>query len=220
MKKVLTIIILLALGYLGFTWFQSSQVTSDIEIYEIQKVNKEKVSESNETQDPNTVMDGSYIVEKDATTLNWKGRTALKSHYGTVDLSEGDLAITNTNISGSITFNMSSISSEVGGGLDSHLKNEDFFDVEKYPVSTLVINKYESGKIFGDLTIKGITNSVELPVLLGVQADTMYINGEFTIDRTLWGIEYSSGSVFANLGDKAIYDDIELSIDLQAEKNA
>ena len=52
---------------------------------------------------------------------------------------------------------------------DGHLKSADFFDVEKYPVLTFKSNRVVKNKkgeitVSGDLTIHGVTRSVELEV--------------------------------------------------------
>ncbi len=53
--------------------------------------------------------------------------------------------------------------------LDAHLKDADFFDVEKFPTLTFKSTSIRSDggrdfKVTGDLTIRGVTNSVTLNV--------------------------------------------------------
>src|SRR3984957_13523237 len=53
--------------------------------------------------------------------------------------------------------------------LDDHLKNADFFDVEKFPTLTFISTKVRSTgarnyAVTGDLTIHGVTRSVTLTV--------------------------------------------------------
>ena len=53
---------------------------------------------------------------------------------------------------------------------DNHLRSADFFDVAKFPTMTFVATKVEAGtakdalKVTGNLTIKGVTKSVDLLV--------------------------------------------------------
>ena len=51
---------------------------------------------------------------------------------------------------------------------DAHLKSADFFDVEKHPVMTFVSKSVRKDgddyKVTGDLTIKGTTNPVTVPL--------------------------------------------------------
>jgi polyisoprenoid-binding protein YceI len=71
----------------------------------------------------------------------------------------------------------------------------------------------------GNLTIKGITKSVAIPVTISKTDALLTINSEkFTINRTQWNINYSSKSVFDDLKDKFINDDIELTLKISAKK--
>ncbi|PAF52179.1 YceI family protein [Helicobacter sp. 13S00477-4] len=43
---------------------------------------------------------------------------------------------------------------------DTHLKANDFFDLQKFPKGTFKMTKQEGDKLYGDLTIRGITKPV------------------------------------------------------------
>lgn len=45
-----------------------------------------------------------------------------------------------------------------------HIKSSDFFDVEKYPTSKLVVEKIDNGYLYGQLTIKNKTHDVTVPL--------------------------------------------------------
>ena len=45
---------------------------------------------------------------------------------------------------------------------DNHLRNADFFDVEKYPTLTFKTTGAKDGKLMGELTMVGVTRPVEL----------------------------------------------------------
>ncbi|HVL02604.1 MAG TPA: YceI family protein, partial [Dongiaceae bacterium] len=52
---------------------------------------------------------------------------------------------------------------------DKHLRGDDFFAVEKFPKATFVSTKAEkiddlTGRIYGNLTLKGVTKPVTLQV--------------------------------------------------------
>ena len=91
--------------------------------------------------------------------------------------------------------------------------------VDIYPTAEFEIANYSQGELQGDLTIKGITQPVSLPVSLSLGENTMRITGDVLVDRTLWGIEYRSDSVFSDLGDKAIDDNLEINIDILLKAN-
>jgi hypothetical protein len=56
-------------------------------------------------------------------------------------------------------------------------------------------------------------------VTISNDGDILYIKSDaFTINRTLWSINYGSKSIFDDLGDKFINDDMELKIMIMAKK--
>ena len=100
--------------------------------------------------------------------------------------------------------------------LEGHLKSDDFFGVAKHGTSALNITKVKStGKnsyqVKGDLTIKGISKSIDFQVSIYGNKATASLK----VDRTDFGIKYGSGSYFEDLQDKMIYDEFDLNIDLE-----
>ena len=97
----------------------------------------------------------------------------------------------------------------------NHIKSKDFFDVDKYPISTLIIKSItEAYTITADLTIMDQTNEISFPARVSTNNGKLHISADFEIDRTQWGITYGSGSFFENLGDKAIKDKIKYGLEL------
>lgn len=103
---------------------------------------------------------------------------------------------------------------------DKHLRAADFFEVEKYPTitfkSTKVVRNDAGYVATGDLTIKGVTKSVEIPFTLsGPIENPMYpvnvvgVEGGLTINRRDFNITYAPAAV---IGD-------QVKIDLQVEFN-
>lgn len=71
---------------------------------------------------------------------------------------------------------------------NSDLRNkEEWFNIEKYPTISFKSKKIEKAtkgyKAIGDLTIKGITKTVEIPFVFSSKASNGVFNGEFTIHR-------------------------------------
>ena len=100
--------------------------------------------------------------------------------------------------------------------LESHLKSEDFFSVDKHPKATLVIKKVNSHnnnsyELTGDLTIKDITHTVDFGLIIYKDR----VESKLTFDRSKYDIQFASGSFFENLGDNLILDEITLDITLQ-----
>ena len=107
------------------------------------------------------------------------------------------------------------------GKLTGHLKSDDFFGVEKFPVSSLVLTgvKKLSGDNYeftGNLTIKGITHPLTFTAMSVLKGNSLHSTGKITINRAKYDIRYGSGSFFQGLGDKMIYDDFTLEFNLVA----
>jgi polyisoprenoid-binding protein YceI len=167
-----------------------------------------------------------YKVDLTQSSITWEGKKFAGSHKGTVDLTSGNLDFNGKKLAGGgFVANMTTIKdADKNGGLEKHLKADDFFGVEKFPAANFVIKKVTGNgaavDITGDLTIKGVTQSVTFPATLAWNADkSVTATAEkITIDRTKFGIQFKSKSVFANIGDNFIYDDFTISVKLVAKK--
>jgi len=170
-----------------------------------------------------------YTVDLTKSTISWEGKKLVGGHTGTIDLTSGTLVFAGKKLtSGGFTANMNTIKTMDNGkpnaGLDKHLKADDFFGVEKNPASSFVIKKVVGNgatvNVTGDLTVKGVTNSITFPATLVWNADkTVSATAEkIEIDRTKYGIQYRSKSIFSDIGDKMIEDSFTLSVKLVAKK--
>lgn len=158
----------------------------------------------------------------------WLGKKVTGEHSGTIGIASGNLEFTKNQLSGgAFEIDMNSIANldieneEYKQKLEGHLKSDDFFGVEKFPASKLVIKKakLEAGNKYnvkGDITIKGITKSIEFPVEVKIDGSKATATATITIDRSEFEVKYGSGSFFDNLGDKMIYDDFTLEVTLFA----
>lgn len=163
-----------------------------------------------------------FIINPAKSTVNWSGKKIVGGlTEGTISIENGKLNFRNKMLnSGEIVMNTKSISSEKAPArLISHLKNEDFFDVEKYPTATFVITGVNGNVVRGKMTIKGITHD------LSFTADVTYGTKQVVakalkvrVNRTKYDVTYKSGSIFSGLGDGAIEDNFILDINLVAEK--
>ena len=85
------------------------------------------------------------------------------------------------------------------------------FDVENFDESRFVITETKKSgdthyELTGDLTIKGITQSVTFPADVYVKDGKLFGEAKMELDRTKWDIKYQSASFFSDLGDKVIDD--------------
>lgn len=81
---------------------------------------------------------------------------------------------------------------------DRHLRSKDFFFTEQYPVATLKITRVEpllagAYAAWGELTLRGVTQTVDLPVAVSRAGDgALTLEGETVIRRKAFGIVYDS----------------------------
>lgn len=182
-------------------------------------------NESNaaEVMTVNPLINGKLAINTQKSSIFWRGTMLFSfgEHYGNVNFKDGFVELDNDKIvGGSFTVDMTTIVNTDGDysqDLVDHLKNQDFFEVNKYPEATLEFKKFERvdknrQKIDADLTIKGITKRIEL---FNVDFDPSQkkINTKFKFDRTDFGITYSSKGV-AQVKDYAISDAIELEVEV------
>lgn len=168
-----------------------------------------------------------YKVDLEKSSITWVGKKLTGSHNGTIDLQSGSLLFDGKKLSGgNFAINMTSIKdADKSARLEGHLKADDFFGTDKFATSTFVIKKVAAASadqvnVTGDLTIKGVTNSITFPASIAWNADgSVTATAEKVIvDRTKFGIKYRSKGMFPDVGDKMIYDDFELSVKLVAKK--
>jgi polyisoprenoid-binding protein YceI len=166
------------------------------------------------------------------TKVSWAATKVTGKHNGTVQLKKAELQVEGDKIiSGSVDVDLNQIvclditDKESNSKLVGHLKSDDFFSVEKFPVSNLIIKKvkYDSKNTGnavaeGDLVIKGNTAPISFPLTSKIENGKLVATAKIVIDRTKYGIRYGSGKFFQNLGDKVIHDNFEITVDLVAQK--
>lgn len=165
-------------------------------------------------------------IDTSKSVIKWSADYAFyfNGHYGTIAFKEGYFIKTNKVITGGEfiidinTIKNLDIENEEGNeSLVDHLKNEDFFDVKKFPTSKLVITqvKYQDSthlKIYANLTIKGITIPIDFQAEVDYNKEQM--TTKFKIDRTRWNINYNSKEIEGKLKDGIISDAIGFEVKL------
>jgi polyisoprenoid-binding protein YceI len=107
---------------------------------------------------------------------------------------------------------------------DAHLRGEDFFAVDKYPTiafrSTSIAAKGgERFDVIGDLTIRGVTRQVAIPVdFLGTATDPwgnqkIAFEGELTLNRKDFGLNWNAA---IETGGFLVGDEVRVSLQIQA----
>jgi len=174
--------------------------------------------------------DGSYCLAPDRSVLEWIGRNLNNRHCGRIAFAGGELAIAGGMLTGgSMTLNMQSISNldlqDEGYRrmLVAHLRSEDFFAVDRYPLATISLKGWQqlagatpgnaNYTVSGELTIKDVTRTLFFPATVAPQEDgSIKAQAAFDLDRTLWNAGYGSGRLFERLGMHLVSDLITIEL--------
>lgn len=126
----------------------------------------------------------------------------------------------------SVDFTIQSTSIDTGNeNRDKHLRSGDFFDVEKFPTitfkSTSIAPKgKDSFEVTGDLTMRGVTKRVTLPVTFGgfmktQRGEKAGFEVETTLNRKDYGIVWNRA---LDEGGFMLSDDVKVTINLEMNK--
>lgn len=107
---------------------------------------------------------------------------------------------------------------------DAHLRSADFFAVDQFPAitfrSTRIVKKGENiFNVDGDLTIRGVSKAITVPVtFLGKAKDPwgnerLAFEAEYVIDRKAFGLNWN---VALETGGFLVGDEVKASISIQA----
>tara|TARA_B100000683_G_C12279214_1_gene469185 strand:+ start:97 stop:759 length:663 start_codon:yes stop_codon:yes gene_type:complete len=172
------------------------------------------------------IPDGMYMLTKVESVIIWTAKKLNGSgHTGTISTTNGKMKVVDGDIKGGImtidmnTFTCTDLEGEDKEGFDSHLKSEDFLDVEKYPTSEIKIVSVsqQKDKLISKIKLHMHGTTVEYETPIAIKAKNLddgtvayEISGELEINRTKHKINYGSGSFFDNLGDRAINDNVHI----------
>jgi len=178
-----------------------------------------------------------YMVGGNSSVV-WTGskRFVGGKHTGTLPIKNGRIEVADGQVvGGEMLLNIAGIvntdlEGEGKGKLEGHLKSADFFDVANHPNAKFEITGAEpltgvagvTHKVKGNLTLKGVSKSVEFNAKVAVAGDAVTASApQFVIDRTQWGISYGStdkDSVADDLKDKVISNDIGIALTIVARR--
>jgi len=174
---------------------------------------------------------GDYTAYSDSSSVLWEcGWLGGRSHNGDVAIKEGSVNIKNGGIvSADFLVNMNTIqcfdlkNDGKRNNLISHLKSDDFFDVENHQEARLMItsSKDLGGNNFlfsGSLTIKDITNPVQMKGKVQTTTEGYAADIKLVFDRSRYNVRYKSASFFSDLGDNIISDSVSLNAKIRLRK--
>ncbi len=108
---------------------------------------------------------------------------------------------------------------------DAHLQSGDFFEADTYPTITFQSTRVEKvsdtdWKVFGNLTLHGVTKEVMMEVEEGGEIKDPYgkqrrgFTAETTINRSDWGVTY--GNSVLEAGGVMVSDKVKITLDIAA----
>lgn len=169
---------------------------------------------------------GTWAIDPTHTTIGFSARHAMVAKVrGHFNEFSGSLTLDGANPAASsaeLTISAASIDTK-NADRDGHLKSADFLDVENFPnltfTSTSVAAKGDTFVVTGDLTIHGVTNSVDVAFeLLGTSKDPwgndrIGFEGEAEISREAYGLVWNAA---LETGGVLVGDKVKLVLDVEA----
>lgn len=172
-----------------------------------------------------------YVIDADHSTLGFtirhagigKTRGQFDEFNGTIEVADDS---TPTGSTASATIKAASVNTR-NNDRDNHLRSADFFDVETYPewtfATTGVSGAKESFTLTGDLTIHGVTKSVDLEVeFLGAATDPFgndraAFEASTVISRKDFGLTWNAA---LEAGGVLVGDKVTITLEIEAIKQA
>ncbi len=166
--------------------------------------------------------DGVVAVNSADSKVEWKGEIlGMKSHTGTVNLTEGTLTVADGAITGGkFAVDLSTIvpldstydEENTKEKLVGHLSSPDFFNVAEFPIATFEITSVEGSDLKGNLTVRGITNE-ETVKNVSIDAESGKVSGTLTFDRSKYDVSFKMP-----VADLVLSNDIPLNVTLAIAK--
>ena len=165
-----------------------------------------------------------------ASDVHWWGykiaKTEASSHDGTVKVKSGNVVMKGNHVAGGTfildmtSINATDLTGEYQTKLNNHLKNGDFFEVDKYPTATYTITSVKKNKdqvynytVSGNLSVKGKTNAVSFPAKISyIKGVVNLVSDKFAIDRQKFDVAYKSA-----MKDVLVKDEIDMVVKFTAK---
>jgi polyisoprenoid-binding protein YceI len=178
-----------------------------------------------------TALTGTYAIDAVHSRFGFVARHAMVTKVrGSFNEFEGTTTIDGADPSKStvqVTLKVDSVDTR-NAQRDGHLKTNDFLDIEKFPEITFVSTSIEHDggndfQVTGDLTIKGVTKSVTLPLEYQGTAKDPYGNdrigfeGSLVISRSDYGVSFNAA---LETGGVLVSEKITLEFEISAVKQS
>jgi polyisoprenoid-binding protein YceI len=170
------------------------------------------------TASPPTPSSKAYTIRSES-TVGFIGSKVTGNHNGGFKNVAGTINVDGGKITGTpeIKIGMKSIWTDTDR-LTGHLRSADFFDVEKFPISTFSVTAIEgtgpTNKITGNLEMHGVTKAISFPAAVQVADEAVMVKAVFAINRKQWNINYPGKP------NDLIRDNVVVKLDLKATPGA
>lgn len=209
--------------------------------------NADKVTTTTE-QEVATAKGDKFDVNLTDSYVTWKvgHKGGLDPRFGKIALQSGDITVDASGLNAghyvmdmnTITVDRESVSKDEDvAKLAAHLKNSDFFDVEKFPTVTFHVTKVEdldatkgdikmegaNKLVSGNLTILDKPVNITFPAKVTIADDKTTVEANFVAQRTDWGIKFGTtdkSGVAISPAEWGVSQDMEIGIHLVANKVA
>ena len=176
-------------------------------------------------------LSGSYVIDPAHTRIGFVARHAMVTKVrGAFNEFEGTAVVDGTDFTkstGQLTIQAASIDTR-NEQRDTHLRSNDFLAMEEFPQITFVATDVRQAEettleVTGDLTIRGVTNSVTVPFEFEGAATDPFGNlrigfeGSTVINRKDYGITWNAA---LETGGVLVSDKITLEFDVSAIKSS
>lgn len=130
---------------------------------------------------------GTVPIDKEQSNFEFEGFGVGKSHVGTFEEMDGTVTYADGRIvAAQGVIQAASVKSD-SGGLDKHLRNEDFFHVEQYPEIRFSSNEITDEAMIGELTFLGVTREITIPLMESGER----LIADFLLDTEQFGMSYT-----------------------------
>src|SRR5215218_7155756 len=176
-------------------------------------------------------LSGTYVIDPAHTRLGFVARHAMVTKVrGAFNEFEGSAVVDSTDFSkstGRLTIQAASIDTR-NEQRDAHLRSNDFLAMEEYPQITFTSTGIRqtgptSVELTGDLTVRGVTNTVTIPFEFEGAATDPFGNlrvgfeGSVVINRKDYGVTWN---VALETGGVLVSDKVTLEFEVSAIKTA
>lgn len=170
-----------------------------------------------------------YKVDPDHSGVNFSIRHFVSNVPGRFKDFDGTIKYDKQNpAASSVSFTIQTASIDTDNSdRDNHLRSPDFFDAASYPTLTFTSSSVKAVdadtlEVTGDLTIRGTTKKVTVPVqILGImkgpKSEKAGFETAFTLNRHDYGVKWNR---VLDSGGAILGDDVKINISVEADRQA